>query len=78
MNCPRCGSQMQGGAPHTGGVFQWECRACGKIVCVPRRGFARTLAALVLGSVLAQVTDSVWCGAALLVVIVKWSSAENQ
>lgn len=35
--CPKCGSQMTGGAPHGPWPVQYECRHCGTIV-VPRSG----------------------------------------
>jgi len=34
MTCPNCGCEMQKGAPHGHGRYQYECRACGKIVPV--------------------------------------------
>ena len=31
--CPKCGTVMNGGAPHSEGTkIQWECSKCGKIV----------------------------------------------
>lgn len=36
-NCPRCGSPMQGGAPHGPWPVQYECGRCGYIL-IPTRG----------------------------------------
>ena len=33
--CPKCGSTMQGGAPHGPWPIQWECPCCGTIVVPP-------------------------------------------
>lgn len=34
MTCPKCGSQMTGGAPHGPEPVQWECRRCNVFVGV--------------------------------------------
>ena len=36
-SCPKCGSTMQGGAPHGPWPLQYECPRCGEIV-IPKVG----------------------------------------
>lgn len=36
--CPKCGSQMVGGAPHGPWPVQYECRKCGAVVVPTQSG----------------------------------------
>lgn len=47
--CPKCGSEMQGGAPHGPWPVQYECRVCGHVVVPPSAALAVELAAIVAG-----------------------------
>jgi hypothetical protein len=37
MKCPTCGVPMPIGAPHGGGIGQYECRRCNVYVPIPDR-----------------------------------------